>query len=64
MLSPRQSLRDTCIGAQFDQLKMIWEICEFSFIIVQQVSLHSLIGPRRLIIVDISVGITMVSELL
>ena len=28
---------------------MIWKIFEFSFIIVQQVSLHSLIGPRRLV---------------
>ena len=33
-------------GAQFDQLKMIWKICEFSFIIVQQVSLPLFIGPR------------------
>ena len=41
MLSLRHSLRDTCIGAQFDQLKMIWKICEFSFKIVQQVSLQS-----------------------
>ena len=32
---------------QFDQLKMIWKICEFLFIIVQQVSLHNLIGPKR-----------------
>ena len=30
-------------------MKMIWKICEFSFIIVQQVSLHSLIGPRRFV---------------
>ena len=28
---------------------MIWKICEFSFIIVQQVSLHNLIGPRRIV---------------
>ena len=40
---------DTCIGAQFDQLKMIRKICEFSFVIVQQVSLQSLIGPRRFV---------------
>ena len=48
ILSPRHGLRDTYNGAQFDQLKMIWKICEFSFIIVQQVSLPLFIGPRWL----------------
>ena len=46
-LSLRQSLHNPCIGAQFDQLNMIWKICEFSFILAHQVSLHRLIGPRR-----------------
>ena len=44
-----RSLHDTCIGAQFDQLKMTRKICEFSFVIVQQVSLQSLIGPKRFV---------------
>ena len=46
ILSLRHSLRDTNNGAQFDQYKMIWKICEFSFVIVQQISLHSLIGLK------------------
>ena len=49
ILSLSHGLRDTYIGAQFDQLKMIWKICEFLFIIVQQVSLHFVIGPRRFV---------------
>ena len=31
ILSCSRSLHDTCIGAKFDQLKMIRKICEFSF---------------------------------
>ena len=63
MLSLRHGLRDTYIGAQFDQLKMIWKICEFSFGIVQKICLHLIIGPSVLFVVDKSVGITMFSEL-
>ena len=35
-----------CTGGQFDQLRMVWKICECSFITVRQLSLHLFIGPR------------------
>ena len=64
MLPPLHGLRDTYIGALLGQLKMTWKICEFLFVIVQQVSLHVLIGPRRDFFVVInSVGTTVVSGL-
>ena len=63
ILSPRHRLRDTYMGAQFDKLKMIWTICEFLLVIVQQVSLHFVIKRDFLFVVDNSLGNTMVSEL-
>ena len=37
------------IGAQFGQSEMIWEMCDFLFVIVQQIFLHNLIGPKRFV---------------
>ena len=48
ILSLRHGLRDTYIGAQFDQL-MFWKMCEFLFVIVQQDSWHFVICPRRFV---------------
>ena len=49
ILSLRHGLRDTYIGAQFGQLNMICKICEFWFEIVLHISLHFLIGLRRVV---------------
>ena len=56
------SLRETCIGAEFGQLKVFWIAYELLLVITQQVSLHSCIGREVWFVVDNSVGITMVSR--
>ena len=43
------SLRETCIGAEFGQLKVFWKICELLPVFTSQVSLYSCIGWRSLI---------------
>ena len=63
MMSLRHGLRDTHIAAQFDQLKMVWKIGEFLFVIVQQCPCTLSLVRGDLFVVDNSVGITMVSEL-
>ena len=49
VVSSFNSLRETCIGAEFGQLKVFWNICELLLVFTQQISLYSCIGGRNLI---------------
>ena len=49
VLSLFNSLRETCIGAEFDQLQVFWKVCELLLVYTQQVTLSSRIGRRNLI---------------
>ena len=55
VLSFFDSLRETCIGAEFGQLNVLWKVCDLLLVFTQQVALYSCISLS-------SGGIKMVSR--